>query len=144
MRPSRRAVLVCLLLACIFTGLRSSPVIAFETDPIFESMSCPSVPAAGHIEGVTIRCGSVVVPENRSDADTKSVRLAVAIFPAQGIRTRPPLMFVGGGPGTFVLEVFGPVISGSLAGDLVAGARTLGVSTRFPTAQTEIKQKGQI
>lgn len=92
-----------------------SPVSRFDSEP------CPFAPAEDQIEGTTLTCGVVLVPEDRSRPDGNWIRLAVAIFRGPTTATRPPLIFLGGGPGTYVLEEFGPRVTGSLATDLTAG-----------------------
>ena len=89
--------------------------------PRFIPAPCPFIPAVDQAEGSTISCGFVAVPENRTRPHGRWIQLAVAIFKAPEVPTRPPLIFLGGGPGSFVLEDFGPRVSGSLARDLTAG-----------------------
>jgi pimeloyl-ACP methyl ester carboxylesterase len=89
--------------------------------PRFESSPCPFTPAADQIEGRTLNCGFVLVPENRAHPTGPWVRLAVAVFKSSTAVTRPPLIFLSGGPGTFILERFGPGVSGALARDLTDG-----------------------
>ena len=60
------------------------------------------------------------MPENRTRLEGNWLRLAVAVFKSPTVATRPSLIFLGGGPGTFVLERFGPWVSGDLARDLTA------------------------
>jgi hypothetical protein len=55
----------------------------------------------------------------------RRIRLAVAIFKSSTVATRPPLLLLGGGPGTVVLDTFGPIISGALARDFTAEPATL-------------------
>jgi pimeloyl-ACP methyl ester carboxylesterase len=46
------------------------------------------------------RCGSLVVPENRTRPDSPNIRLAVAIIPAQSPAPAPdPVVHMAGGPG---------------------------------------------
>ena len=63
----------------------------------------------------------MAVPENRARPNGRWIQLAVAVFRAAEGPRRPPLIFLGGGPGSFVLADFGPRVSGSLARDLTAG-----------------------
>jgi pimeloyl-ACP methyl ester carboxylesterase len=87
------------------------------TVPQFAPGPCPFTPSAG----LTVQCGFVQVPEDRTLPEGHVVRLAVAIFRSPVPATRPPVFFLGGGPGSFVLADFGPRVSGSLAQDLTAG-----------------------
>jgi pimeloyl-ACP methyl ester carboxylesterase len=89
--------------------------------PRFEPAPCPFTPGADQIEGQTVRCGYVLVPENRKRPTGNWLRLAVAVFKSPVVSTRPPLIFLGGGPGTGILGLFGPGVTGALAQDLTAG-----------------------
>lgn len=86
----------------------------------FEPSPCPFGPAADQVEGLTVTCGFVLVPEDRSRPLGRWIRLAVAIFKSATPATRPPLLLLGGGPGTVVLDTFGPIVSGALARDFTA------------------------
>jgi pimeloyl-ACP methyl ester carboxylesterase len=87
----------------------------------FQPTPCPFPLGAGQIEGRTVFCGFVMVPEERPRPDGPSIRLAVAVFKAQNAASGSPLLFLGGGPGTAVLDSFGPPIAGALAHDLTDG-----------------------
>jgi pimeloyl-ACP methyl ester carboxylesterase len=89
--------------------------------PSFEPAPCPFTPAADQVEGVTLHCGFVLVPENRSRPEGIWIRLAVAIFKSSTPAVRPPLLLLGGGPGTVVLDTFGPIITGAAGRDFTAG-----------------------
>jgi len=117
MRPTfDRAMLI---VAMCLTSLAVTPAEAIA-GPRFESAPCSFTPAADQVEGLTLNCGFVLVPENRSRPEGNWIRLAVAIFKSSTIATRPPLLLLGGGPGTVVLDTFGPIISGALAHDFTA------------------------
>ena len=45
----------------------------------------------------------------------------MAIFKSSTLATRPPLLLLGGAPGTVGLDTFGRIISGALAHDFTAG-----------------------
>jgi pimeloyl-ACP methyl ester carboxylesterase len=71
----------------------------------FESAACPFTLPAGQIEGQTVDCGYLVVPENRADPESRSIRLAVAIFHLPGGAQHPdPIVYLAGGPGGSALE----------------------------------------
>lgn len=54
-------------------------------------------------------CGYVVVPEDHTNPDAGTIRLAVAVYRAQGANPQPdPIIFLHGGPGGNALETFGP------------------------------------
>ena len=59
----------------------------------FEYTDCP-FDAPGDIE-----CGYLTVPEDRSDASSPTIALAVAIVAAPDGATAPPIVYLAGGPG---------------------------------------------
>lgn len=105
---------------CAFDGgatLIAAPA-TLVVSPRFEPSPCPFTPAPDQVEGRTLECGVVLVPEDRTRPTVTWIRLAVAVFRSPVAATRPPLVFLGGGPGTSILERFGPGVSGSFARDL--------------------------
>lgn len=102
-----------LFLVLVLVALAAMPVVGVSSNAAgaaakasakFESGSCPKtstpVPALA-----TARCGTLVVPENWSKPDGRTIRLAVAVIPA----TSPtpgavPVVYIHGGPGG---DVFG-------------------------------------
>lgn len=64
--------------------------------PVFEPATCPfDVPA-----GATVDCGYVVVPEDRSDDPTDTIRLTVAVYRSFSDDPAPdPVIYLQGGPG---------------------------------------------
>jgi len=66
--------------------------------PTFEIGSCPfEVPASAED---TVECGFVVVPEDHSETDGPTIRLAVAILKDRSVAHQPdPVMLFHGGPG---------------------------------------------
>jgi len=68
--------------------------------PTFEQTPCFFEIPENHIEGETVQCGFVIVPEDHHDPSGPTIKLAVAIFKAQGSTAEPdPLIFLSGGPG---------------------------------------------
>ena len=60
---------------------------------------------SGQTEGETVECGYLVVPEDRADPDSDTIRLAVAIFhPPDGATHPDPIIYLSGGPGGSGLE----------------------------------------
>ena len=120
----RLAALAGVGIVCALASRTTSAVTAaaLVASPRFEPGPCPFTPAADQVEGQTVTCGFVLVPENRTSPEGNWLRLAVAVFKGPTVATRPPLIFLGGGPGTFVLERFGPGVSGVRARDLTAAA----------------------
>lgn len=88
--------------------------------PILEKASCPFKLPPGQVEGRTVECGYLVVPEDRSDPTGRTVRLAVAIcHPPRGASETDPIIYLMGGPGASALEflylsfdaLFAPVLA---------------------------------
>ena len=67
--------------------------------PRFDPTSCPTT--SKPVESLqAARCGYLVVPENRSKPDSRTIRLAVAIVPPASGKPQPdPVIFMAGGPG---------------------------------------------
>jgi pimeloyl-ACP methyl ester carboxylesterase/putative hemolysin len=72
----------------------------------FEEAPCPFKLPAGQVEGETIECGYLTVPENRADPEGREVRLAVAILRhPEGASEPDPIIYLEGGPGGSPLEM---------------------------------------
>ena len=66
----------------------------------FRSTPCQFQPGVGIVDGQTVKCGYVTVPENRSNPNGAKVQLAVAIFKSPKIQNDPyPVVRLEGGPG---------------------------------------------
>ena len=70
----------------------------------FEPADCPFALPAGQVQGETLNCGFLVVPEDRNDPDGRSIRLAVAIFENSNETSPDPIVYLSGGPGGSALE----------------------------------------
>ena len=103
------------------TYAQSPSLGSLQPAPLFRPAPCQFGLGAGQVESRTVTCGFVTVPEERGSRHGSPIRLAVAVFKAQTAVSQPPLFFIGGGPGTAVLDGFGPAITGSLARDLTGG-----------------------
>src|SRR5205823_1670387 len=80
--------------------------------PRFEPTACHFKLGAGIVAGRDVRCGFVVVPEDRSVPHGRTIRLAVAIFKSP--RPHPasdPLVFLQGGPGGALIDDLGSAIT---------------------------------
>ena len=76
-----------------------------EPAAVFEPAPCPMQLPSSQTEGETVECGYLVVPENRADPDSDTIRLAVAIFhPPDGPAHPDPIIYLSGGPGGSGLE----------------------------------------
>src|SRR5947209_13862722 len=83
--------------------------------PRFDPAPCPFKPAGGIAEGKNLRCGYLVVPENRSAAGSRTIRLAVAIFKSPAAHpASDPVVFLQGGPGAGALGIAPFINSSSL------------------------------
>ncbi len=66
----------------------------------FRSAPCPFPVGSGIVEGKTLKCGYVTVPESRSNPKEGMVQLAVAIFKSPQVQNDPnPVVRLEGGPG---------------------------------------------
>lgn len=81
--------------------LISQTAISAEVVPVFEPGPCPvSFPSPAE-------CGTVTVPQDRAKPQGEIVRLAVAVFKANGPEPAPdPLIFLDGGPGSRTLDAY--------------------------------------
>ena len=80
--------------------LQPAAAALIDYEPIFESADCPFRLPAGQIEGETVECGYLIVPENRFDPESRDIRLAVGVFhPSQGTTESDPVLYLSGGPG---------------------------------------------
>jgi pimeloyl-ACP methyl ester carboxylesterase len=71
-----------------------------QASTAFQQAHCPFPLGAGLVEGHDVRCGFLVVPEDRSLLKSPTLRLAVAVFKTPNPRPAPdPVLFLGGGPG---------------------------------------------
>ena len=77
--------------------LLAGTVNAQEKLPRFESAPCPF---EGAEKQEDVKCGYLVVPENRSLPNGRTLRLAVAILKSLSDNPLPdPLVYLSGGPG---------------------------------------------
>lgn len=96
-----------------------------EPTVFFEAAPCPFDLPDGHVEGETVDCGYVTVPENRSVAGSRTIRLAVAIFRHPDGATEPdPIIYLEGGPGGSPLKVRVPEFDAAF-GTLFAAHRDI-------------------
>ena len=88
------------------------PAIA-ETQPVprFEPAACPKLAGAEVLDKAS--CGYLVVPENRSQASGRTIRLLVAKYPARSAEKRTdPVVYLTGGPGGIApLEINGLIVA---------------------------------
>jgi len=86
-----------------FAGLRAE---TRKAAAVVSIEACPRPLPSGEIEGVTLICGRVKVPEDRSKAGGKMLPLAFAIYKATSRYSEPdPLVYLQGGPGGSAFDI---------------------------------------
>ncbi len=97
------------------TEVATEPTATAEPEPTpgptatFEEAPCPFALPSGYVEGETVECGYLIVPENRADPEGRDIRLAVAIFRhPDGAPEPDPIIYLEGGPGGSPLEMRAP------------------------------------
>jgi len=110
-------VVVLVALAGGYSVFRAVPQSVHQASSAFQQARCPFPVGAGLAEGQTVRCGFLTVPEDRSQPQGPTIRLAVAIFKTPDPLPAPdPVLILGGGPGGAQLVNTGPLINaGNLA-----------------------------
>ncbi len=92
-----------LLLGLLLSLLSSGAAAQEQTQgmPTFESAPC----AYSFPPGYRVECGFLLVPEQRSDPDSPTIRVAVAIMRARSAQPEPdPVVFLIGGPGSTLID----------------------------------------
>jgi pimeloyl-ACP methyl ester carboxylesterase len=83
--------------------------------PTFEHTPCFFEIPSNHIEGETVQCGFVIVPEDHRDPSGSTIKLATVIFKSQNEQGQPdPVIFLSGGPGEKTV-VYTPALADHLA-----------------------------
>jgi hypothetical protein len=99
---------------------------AAESTPSFVPATCPAPPQP-IAELKQARCGRLIVPENRQQAGSRTISLAVAIVKARSPRAKSdPIVWLAGGPGDDAITE----IPMALAGDLNADRDVIFMSQR--------------
>ncbi|HMP39148.1 MAG TPA: alpha/beta fold hydrolase [Roseiflexaceae bacterium] len=79
------------------TALRAAVPVRADT---YEVVECRFTPPAG----VTVECGDLLVPEDRSTPEGRQIRLHVALFRSRSATPAPdPIIYLEGGPGGHAL-----------------------------------------
>lgn len=93
-----------------FAGLKAE---AAKPGAVVSIEACPRPYPAGEIEGVTLICGHVKVPEDPAKPDGKMLPLAFGIFKTTSLFPEPdPLVYLHGGPGGKVFDIMHKVRAG--------------------------------
>jgi pimeloyl-ACP methyl ester carboxylesterase len=101
---------LCLLVAACDDGGDPSPTATIADTPApsptpegrFAFGACAFDPPAGQVEGETLVCGTLTVPEDRSDPAAGRIELPVAVLRStapDGEKAGDPLIYLSGGPG---------------------------------------------
>jgi pimeloyl-ACP methyl ester carboxylesterase len=107
-----RGIVALAILVGTGAGRSAAPARAQPATPRFEPTSCQFKLGAGIVAGRDVRCGFVVVPEDRTVPNGRTVRLAVAIFKSPSPHPKPdPFVFLQGGPGGRLISDFAPAIT---------------------------------
>ncbi len=105
----------------------ASPVPALaETQPVprFEPSACPTLAGAEELDKAS--CGYLVVPENRSQPNGRTIRLLVAKYPASSPEKQPdPVIYLVSGIWPASIWPAGRATSSPRAGDVHAPALLL-------------------
>jgi len=102
-------VVVLVVLAGGYGVFRALSPTARQASSAFQQAPCPFALSGGLVEGKNVKCGFLTVPEDRSQPQGPTIRLAVAIFKTSSPHPAPdPVLVLGGGPGEAVLETAGP------------------------------------
>ena len=118
-------LLLALLLASPTVARAAQAAEGTATVPRFEPAPCPKLQGAETLAKAS--CGYLVVPENRSRPNGRTIRLMVAKYPARSPEKRPdPVVYLAGGPGDIApLEV-----NGFIAADFIRDRDIYVVSQR--------------
>lgn len=102
---------ICLALIVSLAIPRPQSSHAQSSIPRFETSPCQFDLPDGQVEGETVDCGYLIVPENRADPASPTIKLAVAIFRSTDPNPGPPMIRLDGGPGGHSVGVVGELPS---------------------------------
>jgi pimeloyl-ACP methyl ester carboxylesterase len=84
------------ILACLLWGALT---LSAQDNDTFATVNCPFEMPEGEIEGETIECLVVTVPESRSGLSDAAIELALVVLHSTGSTTLEPVLYLAGGPG---------------------------------------------
>ncbi len=88
------------LVSVLLITLIVAPVLAQDNAPQTESTSCWFELGEGLEEGKNVDCGYLIVPEDRSNPSSQTIKLAYAVLHASAAEVKPdPVIYLSGGPG---------------------------------------------
>jgi hypothetical protein len=110
----QRLLLLALLLAPPIVAQAGPAAERTATVPRFEPAPCPKLPGAEELAKAS--CGYLVVPEDRNQANGRTIKLMVAKYPARSAEKRPdPVVYLAGGPG----DIAPLDVNGLIAADFI-------------------------
>jgi pimeloyl-ACP methyl ester carboxylesterase len=75
------------------------------------------------VDGVSARCGTLMVPEDRSGRGDRQLPIRIVVFPATGPRRQPdPIVWFAGGPGDSAVDTISrvrPLLAPNTSRDLI-------------------------
>jgi pimeloyl-ACP methyl ester carboxylesterase len=93
-----RLIAVLLLYGGLLLG--HVPALAQSFQPSTQDVKCWMELPSGKREGADVQCGYLIVPETRSDPDSRKIKLAYVILKASGsVRKPDAIVYLAGGPG---------------------------------------------
>ncbi|MGD9891299.1 MAG: alpha/beta hydrolase [Dehalococcoidia bacterium] len=114
------------LVASITPTSTSTAAAPNRHSPRLETVDCAAFQIDGSQPDVPVRCGYLVVAENRDRPDGATIKIAVAIFSASdAVPNEPPLIWLDGGPGGDTIEQIASVIAGPAGRLILPGGRGL-------------------
>ncbi len=83
---------------------RSGSSTSNQAVPRIEAVDCSAFEGLD-VSGVTVQCGYLIIPENRSNPQSRTIKVAYALVKASGANPQPdPLVFLTGGPGNTAIN----------------------------------------
>ena len=123
-------ILLCAAWLLAGYGTGASATITPQV-PRFISSSCPFPVGFGLAAGKTVRCGYLIVPEDRTKPNGRTIKLAVAIFKSPVQHPAPdPVIYLAGGPGDPALSGLGQALTVTNESDVVGDRDLLLIDQR--------------
>ena len=120
-----RLLLLALLLASPLVARAATAAEGTATVPRFELALCPKLPGAEELAKAS--CFYLVVPEDRSQPNGRTIKLMVAKYPARSAEKRPDaVVYLAGGPG----DIAPLDVNGFIAADFIRDRDIYVVSQR--------------
>jgi pimeloyl-ACP methyl ester carboxylesterase len=103
--------LACSLSLVLLGGCSSTPPSTQQV-PRFERGACALKLGQGFVDGQNIQCGFLIVRQDRANANSPTIKLAVAILkPSSTATASDPVIYLSGGPGESPLTDFAPLFT---------------------------------